>query len=222
MEFHNFPKRQKGKCPYWLIEPSLSWFSQEPYARLLLPLLFKLKNLLQRISLAGNSQVSACILIPSQPTAWMDTVLFPCSVQSLLTPPGFSPTVNGKTGCTRTQNQQNVLAFSPVREQTSPRVIDSVSPKHQPLAKGFASKQCLSSMLMFQERHRHPILPVWAISNLQQPTSASPTLTARCRDLQGVSLTLWYLRVNPGIFSDSSFHNRGQRSNNPENLGKPV
>lgn len=67
---------------------------------LLLPLLFKLRNLLQRISLARNSQVSACIWIPPQKNTWMDSVLSFCSVQSRLTPSGFSPIGRGKRGCT--------------------------------------------------------------------------------------------------------------------------
>lgn len=55
---------------------------QEPCARLLLPSLFRLKNPLQRISSARNSQVSACVWIPSQMTLGWTLCCPSCSGQS--------------------------------------------------------------------------------------------------------------------------------------------
>lgn len=99
--------------------------------------------------------------------------------------------VSARRGCTCTQKSQNTLPFSPVREQT--RVIPPA----------FGWRICIPTVPWLcahvpaetqTSHHTH-----MGISDLQQPIQPPPQPVRRCRELQGVSLTWWYLRMNPGI-----------------------
>lgn len=144
-------------------------YLQKPCARLLLPSLFQLKNLPQRTSLGRNSQVLACIWIPSQTLG--GTLCYPPAQCRACWP---HQQAVAKEAALDTE-QQNRAGFECCQRTVTPWASPS-------------SSSCL--------RDLHPSRALASASTqaaltrcgdltLQQPTPASPTGSAECRDLQG-------------------------------------